>query len=100
MASIAQAFPASSSQFNWFFGWLKDELAPYPGRVQLVLRMVIASTLVMVVCMAYQIPYAWQAAIYALLVSRESTRSTINSSATILFVTTLSTIYIFLSIHL
>ena len=66
----------------------------------MVARMVIATTLVMIVCMAYRIPYAWQAATYALLVSRESSRSTIKSAATILFVTVLSTTYILLSIHL
>src|ERR1700756_4459814 len=100
MASIAQAFPASSSQSNWLFGWLKGELAPYPGRVQLVARMVIATTLVMVVCMAYRIPYAWQAVTYALLVSRENSRSTIKSAATILVITLLSTAWILLSAHL
>ncbi len=100
MASIAQSLPASSSYSSLLFGWLKGELAPYPGRVQLVARMVIATTLVMIVCMAYRIPYAWQAATYALLVSRESSRSTIKSAATILFVTVLSTTYILLSIHL
>src|SRR6266481_5118451 len=100
MASIAQSLPASSSHSSLLFGWLKDELAPYPGRVQLVARMVIATTLVMIVCMAYRIPYAWQAATYALLVSRESSRSTIKSAAMIFFVTVLSTTYILLSIHL
>ncbi len=100
MASIAQSLPDSSGHSSLLFGWLKGELAPYPGRVQLVARMVIATTLVMIVCMAYRIPYAWQAATYALLVSRESCRSTMKSSATILFVTVLSTTYILLSIHL
>ncbi len=100
MASIAQSLPASSSYSSLLFGWLKGELAPYPGRVHLVARMVIATTLVMIVCMAYRIPYAWQAATYALLVSRETSRSTIKSAATILVVTVLSTTYILLSIHL
>jgi multidrug resistance protein MdtO len=62
--------------------------------------MVVATTLVMIVCMAYRIPYAWQAATYALLVSRESSRSTIKSAATLLLITVLSTSYILLSIHL
>src|SRR5258708_32189051 len=91
MTSIAQSLGASSSHSTLLFGWLKGELAPYPGRVQLVARMAIATTLVMIVCMAYRIPYAWQAATYALLVSRERSRSTIKSAATILFVTGVST---------
>jgi len=100
MASIAQSLHGLSSHSDLLLGWLKGELAPYQGRVQLVARMVIATTLVMIVCMAYRIPYAWQAATYALLVSRENSRSTIRSAATILAVTVLSTIYILLSIHL
>src|SRR5258708_8932221 len=100
MTSIAQSLAASSGHSSLLFGWLKGELAPYPGRVQLVARMVIATTLVMIVCMAYRIPYAWQAATYALLVSRESSRSTIKSAATILVVTLLSTPSLFLSIPL
>jgi len=62
--------------------------------------MVIASTLVMIICMTFRIPYAWQGAIYALLVSRESPRATLKSAATILLVTGIGAAYIILSIQL
>jgi uncharacterized membrane protein YgaE (UPF0421/DUF939 family) len=38
--------------------------------------MVIAATLVMMTCMVFRIPYAFQGAIYALIVSRESSQAT------------------------
>ena len=79
MASIAQSLPASNRSLAWLWEWLRDELAPYPGRALLVARMVIAATLVMIIGMTFRIPYAWQGAIYALLVSRESPRATLKS---------------------
>jgi multidrug resistance protein MdtO len=100
MASIAQSLPALRGRSTWFWEWLRDELTPYPGRATLVARMVIASTLVMIICMTFRIPYAWQGAIYALLVSRESPRATLKSAATILLVTGIGAAYIILSIQL
>ena len=67
----------------WLWRWLKDELTPYPGRLTLVARMVISATLIMVIAMTFRIPYGWQGVIYALLVSRENPRATVNSAATI-----------------
>jgi multidrug resistance protein MdtO len=76
MASIAQSLPVSSGRFQWLWGWLRDELTPYPGRSLLVGRMVIASTLVMIICMTFKIPYAPYAAYFALTISRESVAGT------------------------
>lgn len=100
MAAIAQAPPVSSSPLAWFWGWLRDELTPYPGRTGLVARMVLAATLIMVIGMTFQIPYIWQAAIYALLVSRESPQATLRSAATIFVVTGIGAAYILLSLKL
>ena len=72
MASIAQALPATSGRSTWVGEWLRNELAPYPGRVALVARMVIAATLVMIVCMTFRLPFAAYGAIYAVTLSRES----------------------------
>ena len=77
MASIAQSLPASSGHLEWLWKWFRDELTPYPGRAQLVGRMVTASTLVMILCMTYQIPYAAYAALFALTISRESVEGTV-----------------------
>ena len=100
MASVAQSLPASNHALAWLWKWLRDELAPYPGRALLVVRMVTAATLIMIIGMTFQIPYAWQGAIYALLVSRESPRATLKSAATILLVTGVGAAYIILSMKL
>jgi multidrug resistance protein MdtO len=100
MASIAQSLPASSRPLEWLWQWLKDELAPYPGRALLVTRMVTAAALVMVIGMTFRIPYTWQGAIYALLVSRESPRATVKSAGAIFVVTLIGAGYIILSMRL
>ena len=97
MASIAQSLPASSRPLAWLWEWLRAELSPYPGRTLLVARMVIAATLVMTVCMTFRIPYAFQGAIYALILSRENRRATLQSAGTILIFTGIGAAYILIS---
>src|SRR5215471_5384790 len=98
MASIGQSLPVSRAHRSWFWGWLRDELRPYPGRARLVARMVIAATLVMIICMTFRIPYAFQGAIFVLLISRESLRSTVQSGTTLLLVTAVATAYVLFSV--
>jgi multidrug resistance protein MdtO len=59
--------------------------------------MVIAATLVMVICMVFRIPYAFQASIYALIVSRESSQATFKSAASILSLTGIGGAYLLAS---
>jgi multidrug resistance protein MdtO len=82
MATFVTAPLAQQSRTTWFWQFLRDELEPYPGRVELVVRMVLAVTLVTLICMAYRLPYGFQGAILALFVSRESTKATVNSALT------------------
>ena len=98
MATIAQNLPASSPPLEWLWQLLKEELAPYPGRAGTVARMVVATTLVMIICMTFRIPYGFQGAIYALIVSRESPRATLQSAGTILLVTGISAVYVLISV--
>ena len=72
MASIAQSLPASNRPLAWVWEWLRQELAPYPGRTHLVARMVTAATLVMLISMTYRLSYGADAALFALNVSRDS----------------------------
>jgi multidrug resistance protein MdtO len=60
--------------------------------------MVIATTLVMIICMTFRIPYAFQAAIFVLLISRESLRSTLKSGATLVLVTAIGAAYVLVSV--
>src|SRR5438270_9267723 len=83
MATIAQSVPRSVSPLAWFGEFLKHELAPYPGRLALVARMVIAATLVMIICMTFRIPNAAWGAIYALTISREGPQATVRAARSI-----------------
>jgi multidrug resistance protein MdtO len=56
--------------------------------------MVIAATLVMIICMTFRIPYAFQGAIFTLFVSWESPRATLASAGTLLLVTGVGAAYI------
>ncbi len=76
MAAIAQSLPRSSGRLAWFRDFLRDELAPYPGRAALVVRMVTAATLVMIIGMTFQMPFSVYAALYGLILPRESLEAT------------------------
>jgi multidrug resistance protein MdtO len=69
--------------FVWFWEFLKEELAPYPGRGGVVARMVIASTLMMIITMVFRLPYGAYSAFYVFQLSRESQRAAIQSAQTI-----------------
>jgi multidrug resistance protein MdtO len=76
MAAIAQTLPESHGGFTWFWEWLRDELAPYPGRIALVARMVAAATVVMIITMTFRVPYGAYGVIFTLILSRESLKAT------------------------
>jgi multidrug resistance protein MdtO len=97
MATAAQSVPAMASSLSWLGQFLKHELSPYRGRSALVARMVIAATLVMMICMVFRIPHAFQGAIYALIVSRESSQATFKSAASILSLTGIGGAYLLAS---
>jgi len=97
MATVATAPVAGHTTRNWFWEFLREELKPYPERVQLVGRMVLAATLVMLVCNAYRAPYGFQAAIIALFVSRESTKATLNSVITMVTGLTIGLVFVIVS---
>ena len=99
MATVAQTPRALPGTLIWVREFLREELAPYPGRVRLVARMVIAATIVMIICMAFRIPYGFQGAIFALLITRESPRATLQSSAKIFIGMTISAFYVLFSVY-
>ena len=78
----------------WFWDFLRDELAPYPGRGALVARMVVSASLVMLVTMIFQIPYGAFAAIYAFTASRENPDATLKDVQTTVFGYALGTAYV------
>src|ERR1700761_3595382 len=99
MATITQSLPQSSRPVPWMWKFLRQELALYPGRTALVARMTIAAALVMIVCMTFRVPYAYQAAIYVLMISRQTSRETWKSVVTILLFTAVGAAYFLVSMR-
>jgi multidrug resistance protein MdtO len=62
--------------------------------------MVVAATIVMIICMVFRIPYGFQGAIFALLITRESPRATLQASSKLLVGIASSTVYVLLSVYL
>lgn len=83
MATVVQTVPIRPNVFNWVLDLLRDELAPYPGRGYLVLRMTLAATIVMVLNMTFRIPYGAYGAIYALVLSRENPEASFKAVRTL-----------------
>jgi multidrug resistance protein MdtO len=100
MATVAQTLPRPFSALTWLRAFLQEELAPYPGRTAMVARMTLSATLIMIIGMTFRIPYTWQGAIYALIVSRENTRATLKSAATMFLVTGIGAIYFLTTVRL
>lgn len=67
----------------WLRNFLREELAPYPGRGVLMARMVFAVAIYTVLVMLFRIPYGAFGAIYALLLSRESPEATVKAASMI-----------------
>ena len=99
MATLAYEIPAAPRPLTWLMEFLRHELAPYPGRAVTVVRMVLAVTFVMIICNTFRIPYAFLGGIYALLISRESPRSTLSSAGTVLLFTGAAVAYVLLSVQ-
>jgi multidrug resistance protein MdtO len=100
MASIAQAVPSLNSSLVWFWEFLKDELAPYRGRVALVTRIVVASTLFMVISMVFRLPYGAYGAVFAITLSRESLEATASAARIILIAFALAGAFVMLGLML
>lgn len=81
----------------WLREFLRDELSPYPGRVEIVARMVLASTVIMIVFMTFRIPFGQYAALYGLIISREDPQATINAVKTNLIAFAFSAAFVLVS---
>jgi multidrug resistance protein MdtO len=99
VASAGKALPSVShvnsidDAGKWFWGFLKTELAPYPGRAWVVGRVTIAATLVMLVIMTFQIPSGFLGAIFVLFLSRENPTATFVSGLKAIAAFMLATLY-------
>ena len=94
MATVTQSLSEHPQPTAWLKDFLREELAPYPGRIALAARMVIAATVVMIITMTFKIPFGAYGAIYAFTISRDSTQSTMTAAKTAIIAFVLSGSYI------
>jgi multidrug resistance protein MdtO len=88
--------PATSA--HGFWGFLKDELQPYPGRLSTVVRMVLAATLTMLVIMTLRSPNGAVGIFFSLNISRENPASTIRHGLQTLVAIVLGLIYVLVGV--
>ena len=60
----------------WFREFIRWEVAPYPGRVNTVVRMTVTATLIMLIVVTFRIPNAFLAALFSILLARENLAAT------------------------
>lgn len=56
----------------WFRDFMRWEVAPYPGRVNTVVRMTVTATLVMIIVVTFRIPNPFLSAFFSILLAREN----------------------------
>ncbi len=80
MATRATQFPHRPARptvsWHWFREFIRWEVASYPGRVNTVVRMTIAATLVMIIVVTFRIPNAALAGLFSILLARENLAAT------------------------
>lgn len=65
-----------AASWLWFRDFLRWELAPYPGRMDTVIRMTVAATLVMIIVVTFRIPYGFLGGLFSILLARENLAAT------------------------
>jgi multidrug resistance protein MdtO len=94
MAAAAQTISSPGSPFHWLWQFLNEELSPYPGRGALVARIVVATTIMMIIILVFRLPYGAYGAIFAMTISRENPQSTVNAAKTIVVAFAFSVLYV------
>lgn len=94
MATSVTNFQAASPPRAWFANFLKQELAPYPGRGSTVARMVISAALVMLIVMIFRIPNGAAGPLFAFMFARESLASSVRSALSVVITFSAGMIFI------
>jgi multidrug resistance protein MdtO len=105
MATRATRLPHQPARRTVSWPWLREflrwEVAPYPGRVNTVIRMTIAATLVMIIIVTFRIPNAgFLAALFSILLARENLAATRRGGRMILLAFAVATLYTLLGMVL
>ena len=91
--AFAAPLEAIDEAGKWFWGFLKTELAPYPGRAWVVGRITIAATIVMIIVMTFRIPSGFLAAIFTFFITRENPTATLRSGVRVIIAFVAGTLY-------
>jgi multidrug resistance protein MdtO len=84
----------------WFREFVRWEVAPYPGRLNTVIRMTIAATLVMIIVVTFRIPNAALAGLFSILLARENLAATWLGGRSIVLAFVAASLYTLLGIML
>src|ERR1700689_5112900 len=97
MATRAAQLPRrparSTISWPWFREFIRWEVAPYPGRLNAVIRMTIAATLVMIIIVTFRIPNAALAGLFSILLARENLAATWRGGQFIVLGVVLASLY-------
>jgi multidrug resistance protein MdtO len=97
--SVALSSPIDQGG-RWFWNFLKQELAPYPGRLWVVGRVTISATIVMLLVMTFQIPNGYLGAFFTLLLSRENPTATLRAGFRTSLIFLIGTLYTAISVKM
>src|SRR5580698_7904385 len=84
-------------RFREFIRW---EVAPYPGRVNTVVRMTVTATLVMIIVVTFRIPNPFLAAFFSILLARENLAATWRGGRMVVIAFAAATLYTLLGMML
>jgi multidrug resistance protein MdtO len=104
MATRAAQLPHQPARRAVSWPWLREfirwEVAPYPGRLNTVIRMTIAATLVMIIVVTFRIPNAALAGLFSILLARENLAATWRGGQFIVLGFVLASLYTLLGMML
>jgi multidrug resistance protein MdtO len=101
MPAQSTALPNTIDQGGrWFWNFLKQELAPYPGRLWVVGRVTISATIVMLLVMTFRIPNGYLGAFFTLLLSRENPTATLHAGFRTVLIFVIGTVYTAISVKM
>jgi multidrug resistance protein MdtO len=71
MSAVAEIFRLPSYQPSWL-NWLRHEMAPFPGREAMTIRLVVSVLLVTIISMTLRVPQSAYSAFFVFFVTKEN----------------------------
>ncbi|HTR42671.1 MAG TPA: FUSC family protein [Pseudomonadales bacterium] len=86
------ALPGLKNYHPAWLEWLRRELAPFPGRAPMTIRLVVAVTLVTIISLTLQVPQLAFSAFFCFFVSKENRVLTLMTGVLMIIAVTIATI--------